>query len=151
MDGSDDDVRAIEALVTRQFASMNWRTGGGVDREAFAADFHADARLFPAARPARSQPPDAFLERMAAVVERGLVEFAQRPLGITVQVFGNVAVATGVCENVENGGAPQRGVEAFLLVKDGAAWRIAAQAWDMERDGVRVPASMLDGGGVRGD
>jgi hypothetical protein len=36
-----------------------------------------------------------------------------------------------------------RGVEMFLLVKDTGAWRIAAQAWDTERDGRRLPADLL--------
>jgi hypothetical protein len=31
----------------------------------------------------------------------------------------------------------------LLLVKDTGAWRIAAQAWDTERDGTPLPADLL--------
>ena len=59
-------------------------------------------------------------------------------------LFGNVAVDLGVCENLENRSPAQRGIESFLLVKDGSVWRIAAQAWDIERDGLYVPEEFLE-------
>lgn len=42
-----DDVRAIEALIARQFASLNWMPGTSADWDAFAADFSPDASLYP--------------------------------------------------------------------------------------------------------
>ena len=62
--GHSDDVRAIEALIARQFASVGWAPGTPADWGAFAADFLLDAPLYPAARPARRQTAEAFVERM---------------------------------------------------------------------------------------
>jgi hypothetical protein len=50
-----DDAAAIRALVAHQFASMSWRADTTGDWQAFAADFHPDATLWPAARPAQPQ------------------------------------------------------------------------------------------------
>ena len=54
-----DDVRAIEALVTRQSASLTWAPGTSADWDAFAADFFPEASLYPSARPARRQTVEA--------------------------------------------------------------------------------------------
>ena len=72
-----------------------------------------------------------------------LRSFAEAVLGVEVRIFGNMAVAIAGCEITENDADVNRGVEMFLLVKDTGAWRIAAQAWDTERDGRRLPADLL--------
>jgi hypothetical protein len=46
--GTDEysaDVRAIQALIARQFGSLSWAPDKPADWEAFAADFHPDAAL----------------------------------------------------------------------------------------------------------
>ncbi len=141
----EDDIRAIENVITRQFGAMNWSADSPPDWTAMAADFHADAALFPASRPARPVTVTTFVERMAGLASSSLTEFAQRVLGTEIRVFGNVAVAMGACENVENGTKISRGVEAMLLVKDGGDWRIVAQAWDMEDGSKTVPEHLLTG------
>jgi ketosteroid isomerase-like protein len=128
----DDDVRAIEALITRQFARLTWREGAGGDWNAFSADFLADAQLFPAARPARPQSVNAFVERMQGLAATKLRSLHQRLAGREIRVFGNIAVAAAVNEMTENDAGKTRAVEMLLLVKDNGAWRIAAQAWDSE-------------------
>ena len=50
-----------------------------------------------------------------------------------------MAVAIAGCESLKTMPDVNRGVEMFLLVKDTGAWRIAAQAWDTERDGEAAP------------
>ena len=141
----DDDVRAIEAIIARQFQSMNWPAGGTGDWPAFAADFFPDASLYPAARPARRQGVEDFIERMQGLSEATLRSFRQTILGAQVHVFGNVAVALGVCENLENDSETSRGIEAFLLIKDAGAWRIVAQSWDTEGEGKTIPPELLHG------
>lgn len=143
---SDDDRQAIRALIARQFACMNWTPEEPADWNTFAGDFLAGTTLVAAARPARRQTVEAFLDRMRDLAETDLRTFAQAMLGSEILVFGNVAVALGPSENTENETTTSRGVEAFLLVKDGGAWRIAAQAWDMERDCLAIPDSLFDGG-----
>ena len=61
-----DDVRAIEALIARQFGSLTWAPGTPADWDAFAADFFPEASLYPAARPAKCQTVAAFVERTGA-------------------------------------------------------------------------------------
>jgi ketosteroid isomerase-like protein len=141
-----DDIRAIEALIDRQFASVCWAPGRGADWQAFAGDFFPDAALYPSARPVKRQTVEGFVERMTGLAGSALRTFDERATGAKVHVFGNVAVAMGVCEVRENGGAPKRGVEALLLVKDEGRWRIVAQAWDMEATGKPIPAELFGGG-----
>ena len=148
MNAEDDsgDIRAIEAVIARQFGAMNWSPEAPPDWAAFAVDFFPGAALFPAARPATPQTVEAFVERMGELAGSRLRSFAQRVLGTEIQVFGNVAVAMGACENVENETEVVRGVEAFLLVKDDGVWRIASQAWDTESASNPVPDRLLAGG-----
>jgi ketosteroid isomerase-like protein len=141
-----NDIRAIEALIARQFASVCWGPGRPADWGAFAADFFPDAALYPSARPVKRQTVEGFVERMKGLAGGSLRTFDERAAGAKVHVFGNVAVAMGVCEVRENGGAPKRGVEALLLVKDEGRWRIVAQAWDMEAEAKPIPAGLLGGG-----
>lgn len=143
-DSQPQDRAAIRKLIERQFRAVNWSTDHPADWKTFAGDFLPAATLFPAARPPEPQTVPDFVERMQALPEADLQTFDQSFRGAKIMVFGNVAVAFGVCENVENRQAQTRGIEAFLLVKDGDAWRIAAQAWDMERDGLSVPEEFLE-------
>lgn len=124
MGGEDnaDDVRAIEALIARQFGSP-------------------DAALFPSARPARPQGVPDFIAHAGSVAHEP--PRVQRARARTrVRVFGNVAVALAACENMENETMVTRNVEALLLTKDGGARRIAAQAWDNANAGRPVPADL---------
>ena len=139
IDQTGDDIRAIKALVARQFASLTWTDGDGGDWVAFAADFASDASLYPAARPARRQTVAEFIARMQGLAGTTLRSFHESVLGVEVRVFGNVAVAFAAGAMTENGAQPNRAVEMLLLVKDNGAWRIVAQAWDGERPAQRIP------------
>jgi hypothetical protein len=132
------DRRAIEAIIERQFASLGWSPGRSADWQAFASDFFPDASLYPAARPARRQMVEAFVERMQGLGTK-LRSFDETVLGTEIHIFGNVAVALAGCEIIENGTEVSRGVEALLLIKDGGAWRIVAQAWDTEAEAKPIP------------
>ena len=138
-DGHSGDVRAIEALIARQFASLGWAPGTPADWGAFAADFLPGAPLYPAARPAKRQTAEAFVERMKGLAGTKLRSFSERVLGTEVRVFGNVVVALAACEMTENDAEVNRGVEMLLLVKTDGAWRIACQAWDTEGPSRRIP------------
>ena len=141
----EDDIRAIEALIARQFGNLQWPEGGEGDWDGFAADFHPDATLFVKARPAEPQSVAAFLSRMKGLAQSSLRRFDERFLGTRINVFGNVAVAFSGCEFTENGAEVSRGVEAMLLVKEDGRWRIVSQAWDMERPGNPLPEEFRSG------
>ena len=144
-DEYSDDVRAIEALITRQFGSLGWVPGTPADWEAFAADFYPEAALYPAARPANCQTVEAFVERMKGLAATKLRSFKETVLGTEVHVFGNVAVALAACEITENDAGVNRGVEALLFIKDGGRWQIVSQAWDTESDTKPIPARLIGG------
>ncbi len=138
-----DDVRAIEAIIDRQFQSLGWSKGRDGDWATFTADFHADATLYPAARPASPQTVDAFVKRMKGLAGTSLETFKERMLGSEILIFGNVAVALGACEITENEEQVSRGVEAMLLIKEEGIWRIVSQGWDMESDENPIPSHLI--------
>jgi len=146
-DDQTDDIRAIQALVARQFASLNWAPGTEADWAGFVADFLPEAALYPAARPVKRQTVEGFVERMRGLAGTRLRSFHETVLGTEIRVFGNVAVAVAACEMTENGAEVNRGVEMLLLVKDKGIWRIASQAWDAEGPSKRIPAHLAGGGG----
>jgi hypothetical protein len=126
------EIEAIRALVDRQFKSVSWGQDGMPDWSAFTADFVSQAPLYASARPVHPQSVQEFAESMNGLVGTSLESFHERALESVVHVFGNVAVAVVVCENIENAAETNRTVEMMLLVKDEGVWRIAAQAWDQE-------------------
>jgi hypothetical protein len=140
---SDEDVAAIRGLLATQFRSLQWAPGRPADWGAFRSTFFPDTTFVAAARPARRQTVEAFIARMQLMEAEGkLKTFEETMLGTTVHVFGNVAVALGACEMLENGSEVTRDVGAFLLVKDAGEWKIAGQAWDLERDANPIPESL---------
>ncbi len=144
-DQHTDDVQAIEALVARLFASLNWAEDTSGDWTAFAADFFPEAPLYPSARPAKRQSVEDFVERMKGLAGTKLRSFHETVLGTEIRVFGNVAVAVAACEMTENGTEVNRGVEMLLLVKDEGRWRIVSQAWDSESPSTPFRVSLLGG------
>ena len=139
------DIEAIRPLIARQFNSMCWTPNNSADWKAFAADFAPWAALYPAARPARPQTVERFVDRMNGLAETTLHTFFEAPLGAVVHVFGNVAVAAAGCEMTENGTKVNRGVEMILLVKDEDGWKIVAQAWDTEKNaGLHIPNELAE-------
>jgi ketosteroid isomerase-like protein len=142
-DAHRDDVQAIEAAIARQFASLCWTPGTPADWAGFAADFFPEASLYPAARPAKRQTVEAFIERMKGLKGTKLRSFAEAVLGTEIHVFGNVAVALAACEMTENNADVQRGVEMLLLIKNEGTWQIVSQAWDTESPSQPIPMRLL--------
>ncbi|HJS33305.1 MAG TPA: hypothetical protein VJ924_15025 [Alphaproteobacteria bacterium] len=141
--GHDDDITQIEAMIRRQFGSLCWTPERGADWNSFAHDFSAEAVLYPASRPARSQSVDAFMARMKDLSQTTLRSFRERMLGAQIRTFGNVAMAAAACEITENDAEVTRGVEMMLLIKDAGAWRIVAQVWDTAKNGASLPEDLL--------
>ena len=139
----NNDQAAIEALIQRQFRSLSWNDDTPPDFDTFAADFHADAHLYPSSRPSQAQTVAAFVRRMRTLAATDLRRFDETVLGSDIRVFGNIAVATVACEQIENGSDMNRTIEMLLLVKSEGAWQIAAQAWDKSGEANPVPADLL--------
>jgi hypothetical protein len=134
---------AIRGIIERQFGSLTWTAVSSPDWSAFERDFLPGASLYPAARPAKSQKPGEFVERMKGLAATSLRSFKEMPLGHEIRVFGNVAVAVAVCEITENEAQVTRGIEMMLLVKTEGCWQIVSQAWDTEGVSKPIPADLL--------
>jgi len=144
-----DDERALRALATGGVEAISWAEGSEPNWRAFFGPYLDGAVLCPSARPATTVTPDAFQARLDA--QRGsnaLRSLDEKPLGTTVQVFGNVAVVMSAFEARANGGEPGRGVNAYLCVKDGAEWKVVAVAWDNESATVKLPPALASDAAV---
>jgi hypothetical protein len=139
----NEDVQDIKNILARQLEYISWSASKDSNWTEFSEDFLPDATLFGAARPARSQTVAAFVDRMKSLSQTGLKSFEQTMLGAEVHVFGSVAIAFGVCRNLENRTDENRGIEAYLMVKDDGIWRIASQTWDTENDSQKIPDYLI--------
>ena len=137
-----DDIAVIERLLMQHFEGMAWGTDRQADWDRFEADFLADARLFPAARPASGKSVDAFVDRMKGVAEAGLHTFEEHTRKVSVSCFGNVAVAMALSWMLENGEEENRDISAYLLVKTEGQWKIAAHAWHPLSEGEEPPETL---------
>lgn len=125
-----EDESAIRALIKDHFEGMCWTRETKPDWDRFSADFHADARLYPAARPAEARTLPAFVERMNGVAENVLHTFEEHTLGMKVMGFGTIAVVLAASEMLENQEETNHDISGYLLVKSEGRWQIAAHAWD---------------------
>ena len=137
------DEEAIRAIIERQFGSLNWNPTAPANWDAFLQDFLPGASLYPAARPARSQKPEEFVERMKGLATK-LRSFKEASLGCNIRIFGSIAIAVAVCQITENDTQVTRGIEMMLLVKTDSRWQIVSQAWDTEDESKPIPADLLD-------
>jgi hypothetical protein len=140
---NNEDHEAIRGIIERQFGSLNWSPTTPANWSAFLGDFLPGASLYPAARPAKSQKPEEFVERMRGLATTKLRSFQEASLGRQIRVFGNVAVAVAVCQITENETQVTRGIEMMLLVRTDGQWRIVSQAWDTEGEMKPIPADLL--------
>jgi Domain of unknown function (DUF4440) len=139
----NEDEAAIRSIIAVQFQCMDWEPGRSADWSRFSSLFFPETTLIPAARPAKRQTIDAFIERMKGLEANGtLRSFRERMLGATIHVYGNVAVAVAACEMTENDQETTRDVSCFLFVRDEDEWRIAAQAWDLETPSQPIPPEL---------
>ena len=138
-----DDKKALRALTENALAAISWEEGAAPDFDAFFAAYLPGAVLAPSARPAIITTPGAFRARMEGQRSSGgLKSLVERPLGTSVQVFGNIGLVLSAFEMRANGGAPVRGLNTYLCVKDAGAWKIVGVAWDNESATAKLPADL---------
>jgi hypothetical protein len=140
-DALEMEADAVRAVLARQFEHLSWAAGDTPDYAPVLADFVPGAHMYASRRPAAAQSAAEFCARLERLrVDGTLASFRESMLGAHIRIFGNVAIALAACEMLENEVTTTRDVSGFLLLKDGGRWRIAAQAWDIEREGLSVPA-----------
>jgi hypothetical protein len=79
---------------------------------------------------------DFLAPRQRMLTDGTLVEFAERELTATTEIFGNVAQRFSLYEKrgIRNGRPfTTRGMKSFQFVRTPAGWRISSVAWDDER------------------
>jgi hypothetical protein len=135
---ADDEARIVE-IIENMFDAVSWVEGRPPDFDRFAAAVRDDATIVPAARPAVPTDIASFVKRMSGLHTNSTMKtFGERARKTVVKLFGNVAVAMGGFEAVADG-ARSRGVNAFLFIREGADWQIAAMAWDNETLATPLP------------
>lgn len=127
------DIKAIKALIERQFSSASWNTFKHPDWDGFEAVFHPDATLFSADQLNAAQTANEFVTRLQSQSKTTRRTFQETALKIDVSVSGNIASAIVDCENIANGLDIHRTIEMLLLVKNATGWQIVSQAWDVAR------------------
>lgn len=138
-----DDVQAIQQLIDEMFLAISCDANRQSDWDAFRSPCIDGAAMIPSARPPNPTGIDAFIDMMRGQMSDGSIKtFLERTVGHHVRVFGNIAVAMSAYEAVINDGPPNRGVNAFLLVKD-TSWQIAAVAWDSESPENQIPDCLV--------
>jgi hypothetical protein len=63
----NEDEAAIRSIIAVQFQCMDWEPGRSADWSRFSSLFFPETTLIPAARPAKRQTIDAFVERSSAL------------------------------------------------------------------------------------
>lgn len=140
------DKAALRAMIEKMFADLSWEEKGEPDWVAFKDAFRPDAVLYPSARPANQTEITAFVERMEGQRQSGGIRsLVEKPLDFLITVFGNTALIYVPYVMELNGGAPSRGANMFLMVKDDGRWQVGAMAWDNESAAAPFPAPLSSG------
>ncbi len=140
---SDDDE--IRQLVGNHFETMCWEEGTHPDWNSFRADFHDDAVLCGAARPAQPRSVESFVDRMEKVARKNLRSFEEHTRGLKILRFGNIAVVLAMSELLENRVETNHDISGYLLVKSEGRWSILGHAWDQASEDNPVPDWLRSG------
>jgi len=136
------DEEEISDLVRTHFEPMRWNDGTEPDWDQFRSDFHPDAALCGAARPAQLRSVDEFVDRMETVARKNLRSFEEHTCGMKVLRFGNIAVVLAMSELLENDVDVNHDISGYLLAKSEGRWKIIAHAWDQADKDNPVPEDL---------
>jgi hypothetical protein len=145
--GSQEDRAAIDRLVDRFFAAFTNRPPAVPDIKGLAALFIPSGMVVKATG---EQPEgysvQSFIEpRIRLLTEGTLTDFREEETASRTGILGNVAQRislyrkSGIMSGAHFEG---KGVKVFQFVRTAGQWRIAAVAWDDERDGLTIPAEL---------
>jgi hypothetical protein len=131
VDYAADEKRILE-IIDSMYESISWNDRVLPDFDRFTAAVRNDAVVVPASRPAAPTDIRSFVNRMSGLhAGRAMKSFEEEAHRNTVKVFGNIAVAMGSFKALVDGSA-NRGVNAWLFIREAGDWQIAAMAWDNE-------------------
>jgi hypothetical protein len=140
------DKADVDELVRRFFRAFDNRGGVVPDLESLRDLFVPGALI---SKNVGTTPElfgvDGFIEPRRVLLTTGdLVEFEEHELAERTEIFGNIAQR--FCLYEKSGvhlGQPfrARGVKSLQFLRTSGGWRIAAVAWDDEREGLAVDLS----------
>jgi hypothetical protein len=140
------DKADIDELVRRFFLAFDNRDGVHPDLESLRELFVAGALISKAvaAIPELYSVEDFIEPRRALLTDGTLVDFEERELAERTETCGNISQR--ICLYEKSGklaGQPfrTRGVKTLQFVRTPKGWKIAAVAWDDERDGFEIDLS----------
>lgn len=139
-----NDDKDIRDLIGDHFEAMRWGESAEPDWERFRQDFHPDAALCGALRPAQLRRVEEFINRMETVARKNLHSFEEHTRGVQILQFGNIAVVLAMSELLENGEDVNHDVSGYLLVKSEGCWKIIAHAWDQVSDNSSLPPELCE-------
>ncbi len=144
--GSELDRRAIDDLVERFFAAFTNANGAVPRVESIFELFIPAGVITKAIEGAEVYSLRSFVEPRAQLLTSGaLTEFSEEEISGRTDVIGNIAqrLSTYRKSGVLSGKPFEaKGAKVFQFVRTSAGWRISAVAWDDEREGFRVPATL---------
>ena len=149
-EADQDDAEAVAAVVSTFFAAFTSGPGLADRLDALPGLFLPSAVIV---RTCGDQPTSydvpGFVAPRRELLTRGAVnEFSEWPLEGHTEVFGDVAqhLCSYAKQWRQDGEATTgRGMKSFLLVRTPDGWRIAAAAWDDEREGFSLDQVRLKG------
>ena len=138
-----NDINLIKEIIEKMFDGISWDNDNPPDWELFASACIQNMTLYPSSRPLAPTNMVSFMQMMGSQRDSGdMTTFKEHALGHKINVFGNIAVAMSSFEMAINSGAPSRGVNGFLLIKD-LEWKIVAICWDMESNEHTIKDDLL--------
>jgi hypothetical protein len=139
-DSIDSIMKAVYEVISGPAGTRDWVRFKGL--------FADGARLIPV----RSTPqgptpvvwtPDEYAQHAGATFEK--TAFYESEIARRLETFGNIAHAFSTYESRHAPGEKPfaRGINSFLLVKSGDAWKVMTISWDSERPGNPIPEKYL--------
>ncbi len=145
--GTPQDRAEIDELVRRFFAAFTNAGGAVPDVEGLAGLFVPSGVIVKAVgSEVEVYSVQSFIAPRARLLADGtLTEFREEETDARTDILGNIAQRVSLYrksglmagERIEG-----KGVKTLQFVRTAAGWRLSAVAWDDEREGLIIPASL---------
>ena len=147
LNGTSQDRAAIDELVRRFFAAFTNKDGAVPDVEVFAGLFIPSGVILKAI----SREPEVysvrnFIEPRARILSDGtLTDFSEEEIDARTDIVGNIAQRVSLYRKsglTLGKRLEGKGIKVLQFVRTSAGWRLSAVAWDDEREGLTIPATL---------
>ena len=142
------EAAEINDVVTRVYAAISFPEGTTPDYAGLRSHFTDDA-VFQHYRfdSLTTRTLDEFMAGFQNSVDAGrMTGFREEELGGVTESFGRIGHRISAYGSYVNGSTEmvERGVNSFQLLKLPEGWRVSAVIWDVEEEGLPIPARYLE-------